>query len=83
MPIPIDLHHVQQSYYESQAEMRDAQRQFGNIRKYAERQQAQIQQELNTLRPRALTDPDAARKYQELTEQNGRLIQILTDPSGY
>ena len=81
MPYPADLHHVQQSYLESQAEMRDAQRQYGNILKYAEREQAQIQQQLNTLRPRALTDPDAARRSQELTEQNGRLQQLLTDPS--
>ena len=79
--MPLDLHPIQQSYLESHAQMREAQRQYGNIRKYAEIEQARVQQQLNELRPRALTDPEASRRYQALTEQNGRLLQILTDPS--
>lgn len=78
-----DIHTLQQSYLESHAQMREAQRQYGNIRKYSEIEQARVQQQINELRPRALTDPDAGRKYQSLVEQNARLLQVLTDPNGY
>ena len=81
--MPADLHAIQQSYLESHAQMREAQRQYGNIRKYSEIEQARVQQQLNELRPRALTDPEAGRKYQSLVEQNARLLQVLTDPNGY
>jgi hypothetical protein len=81
--MPADLHTLQQSYLESHAQMREANRQYGNIRKYAEIEQARTQQQINELRPRALADPDAGRKYQELVQQNARLLQVLTDPNGY
>lgn len=81
--MPADLNTVQQSYLESHARMQEAQREYGNIRKYSEIEQARVQQQINELRPRALIDPDAGRRYQQLVEQNARLLQILTDPSGY
>jgi DNA-binding HxlR family transcriptional regulator len=83
MPYPADYQALQESNVQIIREMRDAQREYGNIRKYSEIEQQRLQQQLNELRPKALTDPDAARRYRELTEQNGRLLQILTDPSGY
>lgn len=78
--MPADLHPIQQSYFESHAQMRQAQRQYGEILKYTEIEQQRIQQELNALRPKAMIDPDAGRRYQELVEQNGRLVMMLTDP---
>ena len=81
--MPADLHPLQQSYLESHAQMREAQRQYRSIRKYSEIEQARVQQQLNELRLRALTDPEAGRQYQSLVEQNARLLQVLTDPNGY
>jgi len=54
---------------------------YPGIDKYNRIEQARTQQRLNELAPRAATDPDAARRYQELSDQNARLLQILTDPN--
>lgn len=54
---------------------------YPNITQYNRIEQARTQQQLNELAPKAATDPDAARRYRELSDQNARQLQILTDPS--
>ena len=54
---------------------------YPNIDKYRRIERQRLQQAINQLAPKAATDPDAARRYRELNEQNDRTIQILTDPN--
>lgn len=54
---------------------------YPGIDKYTRIEQAKTQQRLNELAPKVSTDPDAARQYRELSDQNARQLQILTDPS--
>ena len=54
---------------------------YPGITKYQRIEQARIQQQLNDLAPKAVTDPDAARRYQQLSDYNARLLQTLTDPT--
>ena len=51
------------------------------ITKYNRIMQQQTQQRLNELAPRAVTDPEAARQYQQLQDWNARQLQILNDPT--
>jgi ASC-1-like (ASCH) protein len=53
---------------------------YPNIRRYNEIQQQLTQQQLNELAPKTASAPEAARRYRELSEQNARQLQILTDP---
>lgn len=52
-----------------------------NVDRYLRIDQARTQQRLNELAPKAATDPHAARQYRELSDQNARQVQILTDPN--
>jgi hypothetical protein len=52
-----------------------------NVDRYLQIEQQRTQQRLNELAPKAATDPDAARRYRELSDWNARQLQILTDPS--
>ena len=54
---------------------------YPNITKYSRIEQQRTQQRLNELAPRAVTDPEAARQYQQLQDSNARQVQILTDPN--
>ena len=54
---------------------------YPNVTRYQVIQQQQTQQQLNELAPKAATDPEAARRYRELSEFNARQVQILTDPT--
>lgn len=51
------------------------------ITRYNRIEQAKTQQRLNELGPKAMTDPEAARQYRELSDSNARQVQVLTDPS--
>ena len=52
-----------------------------NVDRYNRIEQQRNQQRLNELAPKAVTDPEAARQYRQLSDQNARQLQILTDPN--
>lgn len=52
-----------------------------NVDRYLRIEQQRTQQRLNELAPKAATDPEAARRYRELSDLNARQLQILTDPT--
>ena len=51
------------------------------ITKYNRIEQQRTQQRMLELAPKAATDPEAARQYQQLQDLNARQLQILTDPN--
>lgn len=51
------------------------------ITKYTRIEQQRTQQRMLELAPKAMTDPEAARQYQQLQDSNARQLQILTDPN--
>lgn len=51
------------------------------ITKYTRIEQARTQQRMLELAPKVMTDPEAARQYQQLQDLNARQLQILTDPN--
>lgn len=52
-----------------------------SVDRYLQIEQAKTQQRLNELAPKAATDPEAARQYQQLQDWNARQLQILNDPN--
>lgn len=48
-----------------------------SIRAAAEARRAEIESELADLRPRAVTDPESAERYQALVLERGRLDRVL------
>ena len=54
---------------------------YPSITKYTRIEQQRTQQRMLELAPKAATDPEAARQYQQLQDSNARQLQILTDPN--
>ncbi len=52
-----------------------------SITRYNRIEQQRTQQRMLELAPKAATDPEAARQYQQLQDLNARQLQILTDPN--
>ncbi len=54
---------------------------YPGITKYTRIEQQRTQQRMLELAPKAATDPEAARQYQQLQDLNARQLQILNDPN--